>query len=104
MECLDQRLRFYKNNNTFDENISILLSSLHVATLLRVHIMLHVSIITQFRWLAGNSRVLDKYGWSVYSMERVIDTIEEKMIQPREFHSLIISEDFMIGIMEDSKN
>ena len=84
MECLDQFLRAYKKSNMLEENINMLLSSLNIVDLLRIHIISYHAMVLPHRCDAPNSHMLGQHDWSVHSMGRLIGTIYEKMLELKE--------------------
>ena len=78
VEHLDQRLRSLDKSNILRENVFITLSSLPIVTLFRVHSILHLSLVTPFRWLISKTHLLGEHNWSVKSMWRMLETIEQK--------------------------
>ena len=72
--------------------------------LARVCAIIHLSICMPTRWLAGNSHKLEKYDWSVRSMGKIVDILEESLEELKEDGSKIMNEKFMMGFFDDIKN
>jgi hypothetical protein len=67
--------------------------------------ILHISVCTLFRWLAGKTHELQDYGtdfgWGAMSMLGVIDTLYEKMNELHKSPSLIVDDGFMMIIFNE---
>ena len=90
--------------NILQENFFIVISSCEILALARVCAIIHLSICMPTRWLAGNSHKLEKYDWSVRSMRKIVDILEESLEELKEDGSKIMNEKFMMGFFDDIKN
>ena len=73
-------------------------------TLLRSRTIFNEAITTPMRWLTANSHALADYNWSARSMGRTLDRIYKKALLLKENPTLIINEEFIMGIMNPFKD
>ena len=97
VEFLDQRIR-YPGDNILEENLYINLTSCEMIAVARIYSIIHLSICLPTRWLAGNSHKLGEFDWSIRSMGRVVDLLEESLVVLENKGQLITDERFMMGI------
>ena len=100
---MDHQLRI-PGDNILQEDLFIVLSSCEMLTLARVCEIIHLSICMPKIWLAGNSHKLEKYDWSVRSMEKIVNILEEYLEELKEDGSNIMNEKFMMGFFDEIKN
>ena len=98
VEFLDRKLRAVGKKNILEENLFIILSSVHVVALFRAFSILFISVALPMRWLAGKSHALGECNWSVRSMGRIIDTLEAKMMELEGDPAKHADEGFMMNI------
>ena len=105
VEFLDQMLRKKQKSgqkpSTLQQNLFIALTSSEMIALVRLLSILHISICMPFRWLAGKTHELQEHNWGPMSMGRVLDTLEAKLSKIKRDPSLILNEDFMMGIFQE---
>ena len=104
VEFLDHRLSIKDNSNILQENLFIVLSSLEMIAVSRLFSILHVSIVIPFRWLAGNTHKLAKYGWGARSMGRAVDMLHTTCTQLLDDIKLIHDRNFMMKIFDEISN
>lgn len=102
-ECLDKKLRSIGKSNILEENMFIICSSVHMVALCRVYSIVFLSIILLMRWMAGKSHELGRYGWSVRSMGRMLDTLEDSLVKVQEDPSLFTNEEHILGIFNEHR-
>mmetsp|Transcript_13403 Transcript_13403/g.29103 ORF Transcript_13403/g.29103 Transcript_13403/m.29103 type:complete len:910 (+) Transcript_13403:516-3245(+) len=103
IEFLDERLRL-PGDNVLQENLFVVLSSLHMVALARVCSILHLAVCLPMRWLAGNSHTLHEYDWSVRCMGQAADLLEAAMEEVKVDGARLLEEDFAMGIFDKLVN
>ena len=101
VEFLDKKLRSLRKSNILEENLFMLLSSVHIVALFRSFTMCFISVVLPVRWLAGKTHELSDCNWGVRSMGRVIDMLETKMMEIQQNSSLFTNEDFMMNLFSE---
>jgi hypothetical protein len=99
-EFLDERLRVSGASNILQECLFILLTSVEMIASTRVHAIIDLAIVIPMRWLSGNSHLLAEYDWSERSMGTAIDILERAMESAAADGTLMLDEDFMMGIFK----
>ena len=84
------------SNGILQQKIFTLLHSTEVVALLWVLSILHIAICLPTRWLAGNAKDLDKYGFSYYDMVSVLDLMEDRFEEISKEGYLMMNEDYMM--------
>ena len=103
-EYLDKKLRSIGKSNILEENMFIICSSVHMVALCRVYSIVFLAVILPMRWMAGKSHELGQYGWSVRSMGRMLDTLEDSLVKVQEDPSLFTNEEYILGIFNEYRN
>ena len=67
--------------------------------LTRVCSIVHLAISLPIRWLAASSHTLVAHNWSVRSMGRAFDILENSLDQNIKDKSLFLNKNFMMGIL-----
>ena len=101
VEFLDERLRMPGADNILQECLFVLLTSVAMIATARVHAIILLALVLPHRWLAGKTHTLAEHGWSERSMGRALDFIEAAMVKVAADSTLILSEDFMMGIFSE---
>ena len=99
IQFLDECLKAH-NDNILQENLFIVLSSMEMISLCRVFAIVYFSISLPLRWLAGNSHLLSKFDWSIRSMGKAIDLLEDAMLTIEADSSKFLEDDFMMNIFK----
>ena len=97
---LDEQLSTPKADNILQENLFIVLSSAELLAASRVFSIIHFTINIPMRWLAGNSKDLAAYDWSVVSMSRAIDCVYNALLLIKEDGKRLTDESFMLSIFD----
>ena len=110
-EFLDMMLRKTRRSNSnemasiLQQNLFVALTSTEMIALSRLLSIFHISVCMPFRWLAGKTHELRDFGsdvgWGAMSMSRVIDTLYDKMNKLYTTPSLIVDDEFMMGIFNE---
>ena len=71
--------------------------------LTRVFAILHFTVCMPMLWLAGNTHNVGYQGnyWSVLSMGKAIDALEEAMVKIEYYGALFLDQAFMSGIFSN---
>jgi len=111
IEFLDMMLRKTHRGNgnemasILQQNLFVALTSTEMIALSRLLSIFHISVCMPFRWLAGKTHELRDFGsdvgWGAMSMSRVIDTLYDKMKELYMTPSLIVDDEFMMGIFNE---
>jgi hypothetical protein len=111
IEFLDMMLRKTRRGNgnemasILQQNLFVALTSTEMIALSRLLSIFHISVCMPFRWLAGKTHELRDFGsdvgWGAMSMSRVIDTLYDKMKELYMTPSLIVDDEFMMGIFNE---
>ena len=97
---LDEQLSTPRADNILQENLFIVLSSVELLASSRVFAIIHFAINVPMRWLAGNSKDLAAYDWSVVSMSRAIDCVYNALLVIKEDGKRLTDENFMMSIFD----
>ena len=100
-EFLSKSLRSIKSgkSNELEENVSVILGSVHMIALIRTMAIIYLRIFVPIRWLHGKSRTLSDYSWSTRSMGRSLGVLEVKPEYHESNPSKITDQDFMLGFL-----
>lgn len=101
IQFLDEQLKTPNANNILQENLFIVLSSEEMIALCRLCSIFHFAFSVPLRWLAGNTQDLAKYGWSVFSMSRALNTFEKAMESVRGDADFVLNEDWIMNVFKD---
>ena len=71
--------------------------------LVRVCSIIHLEICLPAHWLAGNSHKMFEHDWSVHSMGRMIDILENALELIVEDNALILKDNFMMKFLVNSQ-
>ena len=97
---LDEQLSTPRADNILQENLFIVLSSVELLASSRIFAIIHFAINVPMRWLAGNSKDLAAYDWSVVSMSRAIDCVYNALLVIKEDGKRLTDENFMMSIFD----
>ena len=100
VEFLDKSLTAEKDN-ILQKNLFIILTSSQMIAVSRVYAIFHVAICFPMRYLAGKAHTLGAHDFSIRSMGKVIDTVDEKLKQIVDTPENFISYDFMKDIFKE---
>ena len=87
--------------NILQTNLFVVLSCMELVAMCRVYAIFHFCISIPMRWLAGNCHLLKHCNFSVRSMGRTIDILEEAMSNIVTDGSRMLSEFFMCNIWDE---
>ena len=97
---LDEQLSTPRADSILQENLFIVLSSVELLASSRIFAIIHFAINVPMRWLAGNSKDLAAYDWSVVSMSRAIDCVYNALLVIKEDGKRLTDENFMMSIFD----
>ena len=84
--------------NLLQRSLFIVLGSMEVIDQLRVASILHLAVVWQLRWLAGNKHKLAHCKWGERSMGKAIDLLYEAFVKIEADGLLILDHEFMMNI------
>merc|ERR1712032_258621 len=113
LEFLDERMKFSSatsgDKNILQSCLFIQLGCVELAAAARLFCILYLSMVIPVRWFAAKThklshRTVHGYAWGVRSMGLVADIIYEKYKEIKEKPTLILDEDYMMGMFDTLGN
>ena len=98
LDFLIWRMRCGHGDGILECSLLMLLRSSEMIALLRVLSILHISVCTPLRWLAGNWGDLYQHNFGVANMASVVDIMDTALYEVLIDSEKLIDEDFMMGI------
>ena len=99
VEFLNQRLNA-NGDNILQNNLFIVLSCMETIFMSRIFAIFRLCISMPMRWLAGNTHKLQTLDWSIRSMGKVIDLLEEAMTKISNDGNKMLCEVHMMSIFQ----
>ena len=97
---LDEQLSTPRADNILQECLFVVLSSVELLASSRVFAIIHFAINIPMRWLAGNSKDLAAYDWSVVLMSRAIYCVYNALLLIKEDGKRLTDENIMMSIFD----
>ena len=82
------------------KNSNVTLKCSEMIAMTRVFSILHFSIVSPMRYLAGSSHLLGKYNWSSRRMGQAIDILESKLIEISNNGNKFLNRNFMTSLFK----
>ena len=93
--------RLCVTENLLQKNLLVILQSVEMTSVLRVHAIMHIAIGISIWWLNANTHKLGEYNWGMFLIVRVVDTLYDACIEIQKDGRKTLDEYFIMNIFDD---